>query len=240
MMVMLGEGRTLSFLASFSRFCFVFMLWMLVLIKEARLGAITRGLKRAFRFAFILFIMSEVVFFGSFFWGFFTFSLVPTIEIGRAWPQVGIFVIYGFGVPLLNTVILLSSGVRVTWAHKNILHYKSAALPLRITLILGVVFLFIQISEYIRASFSISDGVYGSIFFLLTGFHGFHVFVGCCMLLACLTRARRFSRRRHVGFECAAWYWHFVDVVWLFLFSFVYLWSKGILSCLSELIGSLW
>lgn len=239
-MVILGEGGREIFWVSILGFNLIFLTWRASLIKEARIGFMTAGLKGALRFAFILFITSEVAFFASFFWGFFTFSLIPTLEIGGSWPQTGVSVIDGFGVPLLNTVILLSSGVRVTWAHKNILHFENSSLPLTITLLLGVIFLFIQISEYARASFSISDGVYGSVFFLLTGFHGFHVFVGCCILLACLVRASSFSSDSHVGFECAAWYWHFVDVVWLFLFSFVYLWRQGVFSCLSESIGLLW
>lgn len=214
--------------------------WVMIVIKEASLGAMTWGLKRTVRFSFILFIASEVAFFASFFWGFYAFSMIPVLEIGGTWPQENLCVIDGFGVPLLNTVILLSSGVRVTWAHKAMLHSQRSVLPLVVTLGLGMVFLVIQISEYASASFSIADGVYGSVFFLLTGFHGFHVLVGCLMLAFSLARCSSFSKDRHVGFECAAWYWHFVDVVWLFLFSFVYLWRQGIFSYLSELIGVLW
>jgi heme/copper-type cytochrome/quinol oxidase subunit 3 len=236
----LGEGRPLSFFLRRFGFVFVLIYWVLVIIKEAGVGSITGGLKRVVRFAFILFIGSEVAFFASFFWGFYTFSFIPTLEIGGVWPQERVGVIDGFGVPLLNTVILLRSGVSVTWAHKALLHAQSSVIPLATTLLLGSVFLVIQISEYASASFSIADGVYGSVFFLLTGFHGFHVLVGCLMLAFSLVRAHSFSKVSHVGFECAAWYWHFVDVVWLFLFSFVYLWSQGLFSHLSESIGTLW
>ncbi len=236
----LGEGGSLPFLLSRFGLVSVIMYWVLIIIKEAGVGSITSGLKRVIRFSFILFIGSEVAFFASFFWGFYTFSFIPTLEIGGTWPQERVCVIDGFGVPLLNTVILLRSGVSVTWAHKALLHAQSGFFPLLTTLLLGMVFLVIQISEYVSASFSIADGVYGSVFFLLTGFHGFHVLVGCVMLAFSFGRVHSFSKVRHVGFECAAWYWHFVDVVWLFLFSFIYLWRQGIFSHLSELIGALW
>ena len=212
----------------------IFLFWVSLVLKEADNGGITLGFRRRVRFAFILFIASEVAFFGSFFWGFYTFSLIPTLEIGRRWPQEYVRVIDGLGVPLLNTVILLSSGVRVTWAHKALLHGKNSFFPLLLTVGLGLVFLAVQVSEYASASFRISDGVYGRVFFLLTGFHGFHVLVGCIILTYSLFRSSFFSRSTHVGFECAAWYWHFVDVVWLFLFSFIYLWRQGIFSHLSE------
>ena len=236
----LREGGSFSFFLRRLGLVSIIVYWVLLIIKEATVGVITRGLKRVIRFSFILFIGSEVAFFASFFWGFYTFSFIPTLEIGRAWPQERVCVIDGFGVPLLNTVILLRSGVSVTWAHKALLHAQRRIAPLATTLLLGSVFLVVQISEYASASFTIADGVYGSVFFLLTGFHGFHVLVGCVILAFSLARAHSFSKRRHVGFECAAWYWHFVDVVWLFLFSFIYLWRQGIFSHLSELIGTLW
>lgn len=126
------------------------------------------------------------------------------MEIGGVWPQENTCVIDGFGVPLLNTVILLRSGVRVTWAHKAILHSRDSSVPLAITVGLGIVFLIIQLAEYASAAFTIVDGVYGRVFFLLTGFHGFHVLVGCIILSFALARARSFSTERHAGFECAA------------------------------------
>nr|YP_010248812.1 cytochrome c oxidase subunit III [Phintella cavaleriei]QTT58090.1 cytochrome c oxidase subunit III [Phintella cavaleriei] len=177
----------------------------------------------------ILFIISEVFFFISFFWAFFHSSLSPTIELGSLWPPCGIFPFNPFQVPLLNTVILLASGVTVTWSHQLMLNnnWLSAKNALMMTWLLGFYFLMLQGFEYYMASFGISDSVYGSTFFMATGFHGFHVIVGTLFLLFIWIRLvkNQMTSGHHFGFEAAAWYWHFVDVVWLFLFSVVYWWG---------------
>lgn len=181
------------------------------------------------RWGMALFITSEIMFFFSFFWAYFHRSLAPCLEIGLVWPPVGVQGFNPFSVPLLNTTILLCSGLTVTWAHHSILsgdHYE-AIVRLAVTIILGVYFTFIQAYEYIEAYFTFADSVYGSCFFIATGFHGIHVLVGTTYLLVCLYRLTRgqLSVNHHFGFEAAAWYWHFVDVVWIFLFVRVYWWG---------------
>lgn len=177
----------------------------------------------------LLFIVSEIFFFLSFFWAFFHSRLSPTIELGLNWPPIGVNTFNPFQVPLLNTVILLASGVRITWCHQLLLgnEMNSSKFALIVTWILGVYFLILQAFEYLIASFSICDSVFGSTFFIATGFHGFHVIVGSIILFIMWIRIifNHFSYRHHFGFEAAAWYWHFVDVVWLFLFSVVYWWG---------------
>lgn len=177
----------------------------------------------------ILFIVSEVFFFFSFFWGFFHRSLSPTLEVGLSWPPNGIIAFNPFIIPLLNTIILLSSGVRVTWAHHAILEneHNSYIYSIFITVILGIYFSFLQAVEYMESIFSIRDRVYGSVFFIATGFHGLHVLIGTTFLIVCLIRGLKghFRRAHHFGFEAAAWYWHFVDVVWLFLYIRIYWWG---------------
>lgn len=179
----------------------------------------------------ILFIISEVIFFFSFFWAFFHARLAPCLELGRVWPPVGLEVLDPFAVPLLNTVILLSSGVTVTWAHHRLLEgqHQAAVEGLFVTVVLGLYFTRIQGAEYATSSFRIADSVYGATFFVATGFHGFHVIVGATFLIVCLARVLfgHISPQHHFGFEAAAWYWHFVDVVWLFLFCFIYWWGRS-------------
>jgi len=192
-------------------------------------GIHTSIVEKGLRWGIILFIVSEVLFFFSFFWAFFHRRISPTIEIGAQWPPIGIYPFNPFQVPLLNTIILLSSGVTVTWRHHAIIenNHSQALYSLILTVILGVYFTLLQAIEYWEATFSISDSVYGSTFFLATGFHGFHVIIGTSFLIVCLTRQIRyhFSSKHHFGFEAAAWYWHFVDVVWLFLYIRIYWWG---------------
>jgi cytochrome c oxidase subunit 3 len=192
-------------------------------------GNHTSMVQLGLRMGMALFIISEVMFFFSFFWAFFHSSLSPAIEIGAVWPPKDINIIGPWGIPFLNTVILLSSGVSVTWAHHAIIenNRKQAIVSMYITLFLAQFFTLLQAYEYIAADFTISDSVYGSTFYLTTGFHGFHVFVGTYLLLVSTIRLIKyhFTSRNHFGFEAAAWYWHFVDVVWLFLFIMVYWWG---------------
>nr|WNH42693.1 cytochrome c oxidase subunit 3 [Neoperla crustata] len=182
------------------------------------------------RWGMILFITSEVLFFVSFFWAFFHSSLSPTGELGAIWPPTGIIPFNPLQIPLLNTAILLASGVTVTWAHHSLMenNHTQALQGLFFTVILGIYFTILQAYEYVEAPFTISDAVYGSTFFVATGFHGLHVIIGTTFLLICLLRHSRFhfSSNHHFGFEAAAWYWHFVDVVWLFLYISIYWWGS--------------
>lgn len=169
-------------------------------------------------------------FFVSFFWAYFHCSLSPDIFIGQNWPSKGIQRFNPIGIPLLNTLILLSSGIRLTARHHFIIvgNKLKANYYLIITIILGVYFSILQWIEYQEASFSISDSIYGSTFFIATGFHGLHVLIGTIFLFVCFSRLiiNHFSSYHHFGFEAAAWYWHFVDVVWLFLYLFIYWWGN--------------
>nr|AOY39133.1 cytochrome c oxidase subunit 3 [Stenotrachelus aeneus] len=187
---------------------------------------VTQGL----RWGMILFITSEIFFFASFFWGFLHNTLTPGIEIGMTWPPKSIIAFNPMQIPLLNTMILMTSGFTVTWAHHSLMenNYKQALQALMITVLLGFYFTSIQMYEYMESSFSISDSIYGASFFMATGFHGIHVMIGSTFLLICLIRhfLKHFSKSHHFGFEAAAWYWHFVDVVWLMLFMMIYWWGS--------------
>jgi cytochrome c oxidase subunit III len=187
--------------------------------------------KIGLRYGMALFIASEVMFFFAFFWAFFNASLFPTEAIGFVWPPANIEVIDPFDIPLLMTMILLLSGCTVTWAHHAILEGKQAesVKALAITVGLGIAFTCFQAYEYAHATFPFTGGIYSSAFYMATGFHGFHVLVGSIFLAVCLWRANRghFTPKSHFGFEAAAWYWHFVDVVWLFLFVAIYWWGNS-------------
>lgn len=230
-------------------FFFGIISWFWDIVIEATFeGRHTIAVRRGLYMGFLLFLVSEVIFFFSFFWAYFYVSINPSVWIGSVWPPVGIKPINPWGLPLLNTAILLSSGITVTWAHKAIVikndlnssiiriysypNYKYNARAVVIkglisTILLGILFTAIQLYEYRHASFSINDGIYGSIFYILTGFHGFHVIIGTIFLFVCLLRhlAYHFSRDVHLGFEFAIWYWHFVDIVWIFLYIFLYVWG---------------
>jgi len=208
----------------------VMTFWWRDIIRENTFeGHQTKKVEEGMRMGMLLFITSEVMFFFAFFWAFFYSSVNPDLAIGGVWPPADIEVFDPWGVPLLNTLILLSSGATVTVCH-NALVVGDRTLSIRsmvMTIILAIAFTGFQLFEYIHASFDISDGIYGSCFYMATGFHGFHVFVGTCFLTVCLFRIinYHFTRENHFGFEAAAWYWHFVDVVWLFLFVAVYWWG---------------
>lgn len=209
----------------------IMMQWWRDVIREGTYqGLHTSRVGVGLRWGIILFITSEVLFFLSFFWAFFHRSLAPAVDIGSSWPPAGIKPFNPFQIPLLNTAILLASGVTVTWAHHAIIdgNHSQAFQGLLFTVILGIYFTFLQGLEYHEASFSIADAVYGSTFFIATGFHGLHVIIGTIFLAVCLARLalNHFSRSHHFGFEAAAWYWHFVDVVWLFLFISIYWWGN--------------
>ncbi len=205
--------------------------WWRDIIREATfMGFHTSYVTKGMRWGMILFIASEVLFFFGFFWAFFHRRLAPTPELGCCWPPTGIMPINPFAVPLLNTAVLLASGVTVTWAHHSLIegNRQETTQALTLTVILGTYFSYLQATEYLEATFTIADRVYGSTFFVATGFHGLHVLIGSTFLLVCLIRVllHHFSSGHHFGFEAAAWYWHFVDVVWIFLYLCVYWWGS--------------
>jgi cytochrome c oxidase subunit 3 len=226
---------------------YTMFVWWRDVVKEAHSGYHTPVVQLHLRYGMILFIASEVMFFVAWFWAFFDASLNPaTVALdavtgefigqverfevtGGIWPPQGTEVFDPWHLPLLNTLILLTSGTTVTWAHHSLLHNNRRGLiwGLVLTILLGATFTGVQIYEYANASFSFGGGIFGSTFFMATGFHGAHVLIGTIFLIVCLFRARagHFTPQQHFGFEAAAWYWHFVDVVWLFLFTFVYVWG---------------
>ena len=205
-----------------------FFFWWRDVIRESRSGLYhTEPVNHGLRVGFLLFIASEVMFFFAFFWAFFNASS-PVVNTAAQvpWPPEGIVPYYAWGLPFLNTLILLTSGATVTVAHHAVRLGDRQKLIFwtGVTAVLGMLFLSLQAFEYSHAAFGFRQNIYSSTFFMATGFHGFHVFVGTCFLLVCFFRARvgDFSPEKHVGFEAAAWYWHFVDVVWLFLFVCIY------------------
>jgi cytochrome c oxidase subunit 3 len=215
----------------------MFWWWSDVIVESRKYH--TAVVQLGLRYGMILFIASEVLFFAAFFWAFFDASLFPNSPempvraeaTGGVWPPKGISIIAPFDLPFMNTLILLLSGTTVTWAHHAILegNKRDAVRGLTLTVILGICFTGIQAYEYLNAPFSFRENIYSSTFFMATGFHGFHVLVGTTFLLVCLFRAMagQFKPTQHFGFEAAAWYWHFVDVVWLFLFFCIYWWGAG-------------
>nr|ATI24695.1 cytochrome c oxidase subunit III [Karaftohelix adamsi] len=206
-------------------------LWWRDIIRESTYqGNHTSYVVTGLKIGVMLFIVSEICFFFAFFWAYFHSSLAPSIEIGSVWPPSGIKTLPTFSVPLLNTCVLLLSGVTVTWAHHAMEEGKffPAKVGLSLTVLLGIYFLALQMGEYKETSFTLADSVYGSTFFMATGFHGLHVLVGATFLFVCTFRLfkHHFSKTHHVGFLAAAWYWHFVDVVWLFLYISIYWWGS--------------
>nr|AVP25664.1 cytochrome c oxidase subunit III [Oreophryne sp. TNHC-GDC 18615] len=205
--------------------------WWRDVVREATFqGHHTQPVQKGLRYGMILFISSEVLFFMGFFWAFYNASLAPAPNVGECWPPTAISPLNPFEVPLLNTAVLLASGVSVTWAHHSIMQSdrKQATQALTLTILLGSYFTILQAMEYHDAPFTIADGIYGSTFFVATGFHGLHVIIGSAFLFACLLRQYNFhfTFQHHFGFEAAAWYWHFVDVVWLFLYVSIYWWGS--------------
>jgi cytochrome c oxidase subunit 3 len=238
-------GGTLFFIG-FAAILGVMYAWWSDIIREAELeGHHSPVVQLHHRYGMILFILSEVMFFVAWFWAFFNSSIFPddiwqvtrTELFQGVWPPKGIEVLSPWKLPLLNTVILLTSGATLTWAHHGLLHDDRGQLKigLALTIALGLLFTGIQGYEYAHAPFAFSFDPahpaatnYGSTFFMATGFHGFHVIVGTIFLIVCLLRAGKghFKPDQHLGFEFAAWYWHFVDAVWLFLFLCIYVWGN--------------
>lgn len=191
-------------------------------------GYHTQIVVKGIKLGIILFIISEILFFFSFFWTYFHAILSPDIEIGQKWPPTGISPFNPYHIPLLNTIILLSSGVTITWTHHALINknFNNIIFRILITIILGIYFSILQLFEYIESSFTIRDRIFGRIFFLRTGFHGIHVLIGTTFIFINFLRIiiNHYNNKHHFGFEARAWYWHFVDVVWLFLYTFVYWW----------------
>nr|WIA69332.1 cytochrome c oxidase subunit 3 [Linognathus africanus] len=208
---------------------YIMMLWWRDVIRESTYqGAHTKEVVAGLQLGMILFILSEVMFFFSFFFSWFFVMLNPDPSVGGLGLPSGVEPLNFMKVPLFNTILLLSSGVSVTWSHHCLIHGLSATNPLKITLFLGFTFLIFQLVEYHESYFTMSDSVYGSLFYISTGFHGIHVFMGSLFLGVSLFRMNRnhFSPTHHIGYEASIWYWHFVDVVWLFLFVSIYWWGS--------------
>jgi len=226
------EGPIWGFLAGLAIVLYTMFGWWKDVITEANNGVDhTDVVQHGLRFGMVLFIISEVMFFFAFFWAYFNAS-VPMISRAASpvWPPEGVVPLETWGLPFLNTLILLTSGATVTYAHHALRKgdHKKTAIGLVLTILLGLIFTATQAYEYAVATFGFTDGIYSSTFYLATGFHGFHVIVGTLFLIVCLYRVQKgdFTAEQHIGFEAAAWYWHFVDVVWLFLFSCVYWWGS--------------
>nr|YP_009443839.1 cytochrome c oxidase subunit III [Dorypteryx domestica]ATU07047.1 cytochrome c oxidase subunit III [Dorypteryx domestica] len=222
-------NNQLMFLGSLINVLTMYQWWRDITRESTFQGFHSLKVYSGMRWGMILFITSEVLFFVSFFWGFFHSSLSPSQDIGLLWPPKGIIPFNPIQIPLLNTIILISSGISVTWSHHALMkkNLTQALISLYITVILGVYFTFLQALEYNESPFTIADSIYGSCFFMATGFHGIHVLIGTTFLLMMIIRMSKnhFSNDHHFGFEAAAWYWHFVDVVWLFLYVSIYWWG---------------
>jgi len=209
--------------------------WWAEVVAESQIGDHTPVVQIGLRYGVVLFIVSEVMFFAAWFWTFFKHAMYPMTEgspaIDGVWPPAGIETFDPWHLPLINTLILLLSGAAVTWAHHALAHEnnrRDLVNGLIIAVVLGLLFTVFQAYEYSHAAFGLAGNIYGANFFMATGFHGFHVVIGTIFLFVCYLRVRRghFTAKQHIGFEAAAWYWHFVDVVWLFLFAAVYVWGQ--------------
>jgi len=226
------EGGSLVLASGLLNLILVMTIWWRDVIREATFeGMHTQNVQAGLKLGVVLFILSEVMFFFGFFWSYFHYTIDHGVALGGKWPPYGLISFNPYGVPLMNTIILLLSGATVTVVHYYLVagDATNATWWMVATLWCAVSFLALQGYEYFTAPFDISDGVYGSIFFMATGFHGFHVIIGTLFLSVCYGRLERyhFTKDHHIGFLAAAWYWHFVDVVWLFLFVSVY-WAPSL------------
>ena len=229
-----GSGPWLG-LIGLAMVLYVMFAWWSDVIVESHAGDHTPVVVIGLRYGFLLFILSEVMFFSAWFWSFFKHALYPMGPLSPladgVWPPEGIETFNPWHLPFYNTLILLLSGCAATWAHHALVHEnnrKDLQIGLIVAILLGVLFTIFQIYEYTHAAFGFAGNIYGANFFMATGFHGFHVLIGTIFLAVCLFRVRKghFTPERHVGFEAAAWYWHFVDVIWLFLFASIYIWGQ--------------
>nr|YP_009987549.1 cytochrome c oxidase subunit III [Ishiharodelphax matsuyamensis]QBZ38022.1 cytochrome c oxidase subunit III [Ishiharodelphax matsuyamensis] len=208
----------------------VYQWWRDIKRESSIKGDHTIIVKKMIKMGMILFIISEIMFFLSFFWSFFHASLAPSVEIGLKWPPKGIQPFNPMEIPLLNTIVLLSSGASITWAHQSMISMKlkQTILSMFITIGLGTYFSILQWWEYKNATFTIADSIFGSTFFLTTGFHGIHVIIGTTFIIVALNSIQTLKSNKinHLSLELSSWYWHFVDVVWLFLYLVIYWWNK--------------
>ena len=208
----------------------IYTWWRDIVREGTYIGKHTTAVVTGLKAGIIIFISSEAVFFLGFFWAFFHRRLAPAVEIGCSWPPIAVNPIDPFSVPLLNTAVLLSRGITVTWAHHALIenNEQDANAAIYITVFLGIYFTFLQAQEYKSATFSISDRIFGATFYVATGFHGLHVLIGTSALLVSFLRIKsaHFSQTHHFGFEASIWYWHFVDVIWIFLYICIYWWGR--------------
>lgn len=228
-----------AMLLGFALVAYTMVGWWRDVIREAEAGDHTPVVQLHLRYGMIMFIASEVMFFVAWFWAYFDVAFYPGGDIqvlrdaatGGVWPPESIETFDPWHIPFVNTLILLTSGTTVTWAHHALQHgdRKGLVQGLVLTVILGAIFTGFQVYEYAHATFAFSGNIYGATFYMATGFHGAHVLIGTIFLAVCLGRALKghFTEKQHFGFEAAAWYWHFVDVVWLFLFAAIYVWGAG-------------
>jgi cytochrome c oxidase subunit 3 len=204
--------------------------WNNITTEATYQGHHTAAVQKGLHTGVLLFIVSEVFFFISIFWAYFHSALSPTVELGSHWPPAGIEPLNPWEIPLLNTIILLSSGAAVTWAHHSLIggRRSNANIGIALTVILAIAFTGLQAYEYYEAPFTFADGVYGTTFFMATGFHGLHVMIGTMFIIVAWSRFMRYhlTDLHHLGFESSILYWHFVDVVWLFLFVALYWWGS--------------
>lgn len=223
----LGELRVFLFYI-FLSLLLLLIVWGKDVIHEGLLGYHNIFIQGGLKLRFLFFLFREVIFFISIFWSYFDAVLVPGVELGGIWPTFGVLSPHYIGFPFLNTLLLVRRGVSVTWCHTNLLINNNPLFRLSSTIVLALVFLFVQWYEYNSLGFSMRDRVYGSIFFFGTGFHGFHVILGTVFLSYGLfwIKINFYSYLTHLSLECAILYWHFVDVVWLFLYLFVYWWGN--------------
>ena len=226
---------------------FVMYCWFTDIVSESTFeGHYTTYVQKNLTYGMVLFLVSEAMFFFSFFWSFFHYSLNPSIHTGSVWPVYGINPVHPFHLPLLNTIILLTSGLYATASHFHLAYGVSTPITwkvnffagnyflfglkdtLAVSIILGIIFIYTQGYEFSVADFGLSDSVYGSIFYILTGFHGLHVIIGVIFLFVTLLRCikNHFFFETHLGFLFAVWYWHFVDIIWILVYLFVYVWGS--------------
>jgi cytochrome c oxidase subunit 3 len=211
----------------------IMYLWLEDVIAEATYnGHHTQQVKNGIVLGFYLFIVSEILAFFSVFWAYFHSSIVPTPELGGIWPPLGITPLNPFAIPLLNTFLLVSSGAFITYGHHALIagNRNKAIVSFFITILLALIFTGFQAFEYFESPFSIADSVFGTVFFASTGLHGFHVIVGTIFIIVSFIRIISYTitKQTHIGIEASIIYWHFVDVVWLFLYIVVYYWGSSI------------
>lgn len=218
------------FIAISSLILISFQWWRDISRESTFQGIHTIKVIKGIKIGITLFITSEVIFFSSFFWALFHSSLSPSIQVGINWPPKIVQTFNPTEIPLLNTIVLISSGARITWAHNRLLNNKlnESVKAIKFTILLGIYFSMLQLLEYKQSQFTITDSVYGRLFFISTGFHGIHVLIGTTIILLTIFFLKKihFSSKQHLRFETTAWYWHFVDVVWLFLYLSIYWWRK--------------